>query len=302
MIRGFVHLEGRDSAAFPEIHGSTGVSNRAGVTGLTVRVRMVVAYDGAPFHGFAIQPGQVTVAGALKAAIDRALRADVSLVGAGRTDTGVHAWGQVVTFDADPETFDAVGLQRSLATSLGPAIAVRAVDVVDPSFCARRSALSRRYRYTVLNREVHDPFLAATTWHVPDELSIRAMRLACDPLFGEHDFSSFCRAPKKDPQASLVRRVDDAAWIDLGDGLLRFEIEASSFCHQMVRSLVGTMIDVGRGRRTAGDMAGTLRARTRSLAGHIAPPRGLCLWSVTYPGFHSALPAEAEPGGLSTDR
>ncbi len=255
---------------------------------MAVRVRLVVAYDGSLFHGFALQPGQPTVAGVLKGAIDRALRGDVGLVGAGRTDTGVHAWGQVVTFDTDSDRFDPIGLQRSLNTSLGPAIAVRAVDVVDPGFDARRSARSRRYRYTVLNREVPDPFLAATTWHVADELSVRALRLSCDPIFGEHDFSSFCRVPKRDPDASLVRRVDEARWDDVGDGLLRFEIEASSFCHQMVRSLVGTMVEVGRGRRAAGDMAGVLRARQRSRAGHIAPPHGLCLWSVGYPGFDSA--------------
>ena len=258
---------------------------------MTVRVRLVVAYDGSSFHGFAVQPGQLTVAGSLKASIDRALRDDVALVGAGRTDSGVHAWGQVVTFDTASERFEPVSLQRSINSTVGPAVVVRAVDVVDPGFDARRSALARRYRYTLLNREVPDPFLAATTWHVDGELSMGAMRLSCDPLFGEHDFSSFCRLPRRDPGASLVRRVDEARWTDLGEGLLRFEIEASSFCHQMVRSLVGTMIEVGRGRRPAGTMAGVLRGRQRSLAGHIAPPHGLCLWSVAYPGFDSAVPA-----------
>ncbi len=257
---------------------------------MALRVRLVVAYDGSLFHGFALQPGQITVAGALKASIDRALRADVTLVGAGRTDSGVHAWGQVVTFDVDEERFDGPRLQRSLNATLGPAVAVRAVDVVDPGFDARRSALSRRYRYSVLNREVPDPFLAAVTWHVPAELSIGALRLSCDPIIGEHDFTSFCRAPRRDPAASLVRRVDDARWVDLGEGRLRFEIEASSFCHQMVRSMVGTMVEIGRGKRPAGEMAGVLRARQRSMAGHIAPPHGLCLWSVTYPGFDSASP------------
>lgn len=230
------------------------------------------------------------MAGTLKAAIDRALRDDVSLVCAGRTDGGVHAWGQVVTFDTAAERFEPDSLQRSINTTVGPAIVVRAVDVVDPGFDARRSAVVRRYRYTVLNRDVPDPFLAATTWHVPDELSIGALRLSCDPIVGEHDFSSFCRLPKRNPGASRVRRVDDARWVIVGDGLLRFEIEASSFCHQMVRSLVGTMMEVGRGQRKAGDMAGVLRARNRSMAGQIAPPRGLCLWSVGYPGFDSARP------------
>jgi len=262
---------------------------------MTVRVRLVVAYDGSSFHGFAAQPGQRTVAGALTGAIERAVRQEISMVGAGRTDSGVHAWGQVVSFDVDPapvkEGFEPLHLQRSLNTTLAPAIVVRAADVVDAGFHARRSALSRRYRYTVLNREVVDPFLAATSWHVADPLAISALRLCCDPIIGEHDFSSFCRAPKRDPAASLWRRVDDARWIELGDGLLRFEVEASSFCHQMVRSLVGTMVEVGRGRRAAGDLAGILRARQRFLAGHIAPPHGLCLWSVTYPGFDSSRPA-----------
>ena len=255
---------------------------------MTVRVRLVVAYDGKPFHGFAIQPGQATVAGALKSSIDRALRADVTLVGAGRTDSGVHAWGQVVTFDADDERFDPPALQRSVNSTLAPVVVVRSVDVVDGAFDARRSALSRRYRYTVLNREAPDPFLAATTWHVPGELALGGLRLSCDPLIGEHDFSSFCRVPRLHPEVSMVRRVVYARWVDLGGGLLRFDIEASSFCHQMVRSVVGTMMEVGRGRRPAGEMAGVLRGRDRSLAGDIAPPHGLCLWSVAYPGFASA--------------
>lgn len=255
---------------------------------MTVRVRLVVAYDGTVFRGFAAQRGQTTVAGALKAAIDRALGGDAALVGAGRTDAGVHAWGQVVTFDAEEGRFDAARLQRSLNGTLAPAIAVRAVEVVDPGFDARRSALTRRYRYTVLNREVPDPFLAATAWHVPAALAIGALRLSCDPIIGEHDFGSFCRRPRREPDASLVRRVDDARWTDLGGGLLRFEIVASSFCHQMVRSLVGTMVEVGRGRRAAGEMAAVLRAGDRSRAGHIAPPHGLCLWSVGYAGFESA--------------
>ncbi len=254
---------------------------------MALRVRLVVAYDGSSFHGFALQPGQVTVAGALKGAIDRSLRADVTLVGAGRTDSGVHAWGQVVTFDADHAQFDGLKLQRSVNKTLRPAIAVRAVDEVGPDFDARRSALSRRYRYDVLNREVPDPFLATTTWHVPSELSLSALRLACDPIIGEHDFSSFCRPPRLHPDASLVRRVDDARWLDLGDGRLRFEIEASAFCHQMVRSLVGTMVEIGRGRRPAGEMAGVLRARTPLAGGRHRPsPRSV-------PVVGGAIPASS---------
>jgi tRNA pseudouridine38-40 synthase len=146
-----------------------------------------------------------------------------------------------------------------------------------------RSAIARRYRYTVLNRPVPDPFLAAFSWHVPDPLDLAALRLACDPLIGEHDFTSFCRLPRGVPGYSLLRRVTDARWLELGDGLLRFEIEASSFCQQMVRAVVGTMVAIGVGRRRAGEMAGILRARNRAAADRVAPPGGLCLWSVTYP-------------------
>jgi tRNA pseudouridine38-40 synthase len=166
---------------------------------------------------------------------------------------------------------------------LGPAIVVRDAAVAPPGFDARRSALARRYRYTVLNRPVPDPFLAATTWHVDEPLDLAALRLSCDPVIGEHDFSAFCRAPRRDPDASLVRRVDDARWLDLGDGVLRFDIDAGSFCQQMVRALVGTMVPMGLGRRRAGEMASILRSRRRAEAGRVAPARGLCLWEVVYP-------------------
>ncbi|MGH9057555.1 MAG: tRNA pseudouridine(38-40) synthase TruA, partial [Acidimicrobiales bacterium] len=137
-------------------------------------------------------------------------------------------------------------------------------------------------RYTVRNHPVPDPFTARTAWHVPAALNLPAMRLACDPLHGDHDFSSFCRRPPAEG-ASLVRVVRDARWVDLGGGLLRFEIEASSFCQQMVRSVVGTLVEVGRGKKRAGDMAAILRARSRPAAGQLAPPHGLCLWEVGYP-------------------
>lgn len=243
-----------------------------------MRVRLVVAYAGTGFHGFAAQPGVATVAGALGAALQRQLRHPVELVCAGRTDAGVHAWGQVVSFDAAADA-DLVALQRNLNRTLGPAIVVRAAEVAAPDFDARRSATGRSYRYSVLSRPVGDPFTAATTWHVPRPLDLSAMRLACDPLHGEQDFSSFCRRP---PRGSLVRLVRQARWVAAGDDVLRFEIEASSFCHQMVRSVVGTLVEVGLGRRRAGDMAAVIRARDRSAAASPAPAQGLCLWAVSY--------------------
>jgi tRNA pseudouridine38-40 synthase len=244
----------------------------------TKRVRMVVAYVGTGFHGFALQPGQLTVAGVISHAIERQLRHTIELVCAGRTDAGVHAWGQVVSFDARSDA-NLDDLARAVNRALRPAVVVRALAEADPAFDARHSATWRRYRYTIVNRPIPDPFMAATSWHVGAPLDLAAMRLGCDPLFGEHDFSSFCRRP---PRGSLVRLVRDAEWVDLGAGVLRFEIEASSFCQQMVRSVVGTLVDIGRGKRRAGELAGILRAKDRAAAGPLAPPQGLCLWEVGY--------------------
>jgi tRNA pseudouridine38-40 synthase len=250
-----------------------------------VRVRMVVAYDGSGFHGFAANPGVPTVGGMLRQALEKVLRAPVELTCAGRTDAGVHAWGQVVSFDAPGETFDPGSLQRSLNRMGGPTIVVREVAVAPEGFDARHSAQARTYRYTVVNRPVPDPFLAHVAWHVDHALDLDLLRLGCDPLVGSHDFSAFCRRPKRsggDPP-SLVRQVQRAGWDDLGDGVLRFEITANAFCHQMVRSVVGTLVEVGLGRLPAGDILSILAGGDRSAAGPVAPPHGLCLWEVQYP-------------------
>ena len=246
--------------------------------GPSVGVHLVVAYLGSDFRGFAAQPGQLTVAGVLVSALERNLRHTVALTCAGRTDAGVHAWGQVVSFVCRADV-DLEALTRSVNRALRPRVVIRSAEMSPPGFDARHSATARRYRYTIVNRAVADPFLAATAWHVASHLDLAALRLGCDALFGEHDFSSFCRRP---PAGSLTRVVRDARWVDLGDGLLRFEIEASSFCQQMVRAVVGTLVDMGQGRRRAGEMAGIVAARDRAAAGRIAPPNGLCLWDVRY--------------------
>jgi tRNA pseudouridine38-40 synthase len=255
------------------------------------RIRMVVAYDGSGFHGFAVNDGVRTVAGELGGALGRFLGHEVELTVAGRTDAGVHARAQVVTFDVadDYVTSDLEALVRSVNHQCGPTVAAREAEVVPPEFDARFSARSRRYRYLVLNRPHPDPFLAAISWHVERPLDRWAMDLACDPFIGEHEFSAYCRRPKhRDGSVgSLVRRVKEATWTADGDGLLRFEIEASSFCHQMVRSIVGTMVAVGHGRLRAGDVAGIIRSGDRSKAGDLAPPQGLTLWSVAYDGWSS---------------
>lgn len=248
------------------------------------RVSMTVAYDGTTFHGFAVNPGVSTVGGALVDALERVLRHRVDLTCAGRTDKGVHAHGQVIDFLTTAEV-DLGGLVRAVNALCSPDIAVRQPRLVPESFSSRFDATSRRYRYTIHNSPIPDPFTVNTAWHVKEPMEIDRLRLACDPFIGTHDFSSFCRkATAADgAEKSLVRDVHEARW-DIGpDGRLTFWIEASSFCHQMVRSIVGTIVDVGVGKLTPGDVTGILAARDRAAAGPVAPPHGLTLWHVAYP-------------------
>lgn len=243
------------------------------------RVRMVVAYDGTAFHGFARQDGVRTVGGVLGAALEKVLRHPVELTCAGRTDKGVHAWGQVVSFPADPG-LDPWRLRSSITAMLGPEVVVRSCELAGARFDARRSARWRSYRYTIVNRPEPDPFRDRFSWWVAEPLDLHVLRLAADPFVGEHDFASFCR---RGPAGSTtVRRVLESGWVDQGCGILRYEIRATAFCWQMVRSIVGTLVEVGTGRRRPGDVMAIVRARDRAAAGQPAPPRGLCLWDVGY--------------------
>jgi tRNA pseudouridine38-40 synthase len=246
------------------------------------KIRLVVAYDGTGFRGFAAQASQPrvrTVGGLLGAAIEKVLRHPVELVCAGRTDAGVHARGQVVSFEAEPG-LDPWRLQSALNSMLGPEIVVLTADLVESGFDARRSATARTYMYTIVNRTAPDPFLARYAWWVADPLDLRLLRLAADVFVGEHDFASFCR---KGPEgSSTVRRVHASRWCDDGDGVLRYEIRSGAFCWQMVRAIVGTLVEVGSGKRRPGELMGVLRATDRAAAGQLAPPHGLCLWEVEY--------------------
>jgi tRNA pseudouridine38-40 synthase len=254
----------------------------AAPSGPSFRVRLTVAYDGGGYRGFAVQKTVPTVGGALMEAMGKVIGHSIELTCAGRTDAGVHAWGQVVSFDIADGAADLELLQRSVNKMLGPAVVIRDAAFAASDFDARHSARGRRYRYTVLNTPVASPFTATTAWHVEHPLDVRAMQLACDPLIGEHDFQSFCRQPSGHEPGPLTRRVVSAGWVDLDDGRLRFDIESNAFCHQMVRAVVGTLVEVGMGKRRAGEVAGIIRARNRSAAGQLAPPHGLCLWEVLY--------------------
>ena len=260
------------------------------------RARFVVAYDGAGFHGFAVNPNVDTVMGVLTESMSLITRHEVELVGAGRTDAGVHAWGQVISCDLPGNTVLSNLIHR-VNRMCGPRVVLRSGEWVPHEFNARFSAQWRHYRYTIYNGSTANPFLTDRAWHVTRPLLLPTMQLACDPLIGEHDFSSFCRKPQVaegQAERSLRRRVmlanisdvtatTDAIGPNAGEArVLRFEIRANAFCHQMVRSIVGALVDVGLGRMHAGEMRALMLGRDRQAAPEIAPARGLVLWEVGY--------------------
>lgn len=250
----------------------------------TRRARLLVAYNGKPFHGYASNDGVDTVAGSLMTALQTVTRSQVSLVAAGRTDAGVHARGQVVSCDLPSDT-DLGRLTISLNALCGPHISVRSIAWVNDSFNARFSATWRHYRYVVLNTPTPDPFLADTAWHIREPLQLYAMQLACDALIGEHDFTSFCKKPQEvpgQPTPSMKRYVMRARWSEAGEGILHFEVRANAFCHNMVRSIVGLLVDVGLGKRPPSDVRAVLVARDRTTNSPMAPAHGLTLWEVGY--------------------
>ncbi len=247
------------------------------------RVRLHVAYDGTPFRGFAANDGVDTVAGRLNEALSTVVRSPVAIVGAGRTDAGVHASAQVVSADL-PSSVDLSQVQRSVNALCAPHIVVREITWADADFHARFSAKWRRYEYTILNAATPDPFKLLTAWHVREPLRVHAMRLACDAIIGEHDFTSFCKRPPTEegqPAASMHRYVMQAKWNQDGDVLV-FHITANAFCHQMVRSVVGLMVDIGQGKHLPSDMRRIMLAKDRTLNAPLAPPHGLCLVEVGY--------------------
>lgn len=250
-----------------------------------MRVRATVAYDGGAFSGFAVNDGVTTVAGVIEAALARRLGVATTIACAGRTDKGVHALGQVISFDV-PDDVDLARLHRSLDALVGADIAVLELGATSSDFDARFSARWRRYRYEVSTRRFPDPFEARRAWAVREPLDLRAMRQGCAPFIGEHDFSSFCRRPKpstpESPPVTLRRRVLDAEWSETPVGTLAFTITGAAFCHQMVRSVVGCLVAVGRGSLRAADVRAVMLAADRDVAPPIAPPHGLYLVEVGY--------------------
>ncbi len=251
-----------------------------------MNLRLDIAYDGGPFHGFARQPDVRTVQGDLEDSLSKLFAHPASSVGAGRTDAGVHAMGQVVTVKDAPDDLDVVKVRDSLNAMLGPSIAINDCRSAADDYHARFSARSRTYVYAILESRIPDPFLARTTLLHPEPLDLGAMNEAAGHLAGPHDFSSFGRVP----EGQSAERVLYELSCRRAGNLVRIKARANAFIQQMVRSLVGTLVQVGEGRRSPDEMIRILWAADRAAAGPVAPPHGLCLVSVEYDDGWSGAP------------
>jgi tRNA pseudouridine38-40 synthase len=240
-------------------------------------LRLDLAYDGTGFRGYARQDGQRTIQGVLEDSIAVVLGVPVETSVAGRTDAGVHARGQVVSFRFDGDV-DLDRLTRSVNGLVGPEISVRSITEVEDGFNARFSALWRQYRYSVSTDSAPDPLTRGFTWHVGPRLDIDSMVATAGEFVGTHDFSAFCRSVEG---KSNIRRVDEAR-LEVGEGHMQFWITANAFCHQMVRSLFGLAFDVGRGFIPAASVPDIIEAGDRGRVATVAPPHGLTLWEVGY--------------------
>jgi tRNA pseudouridine38-40 synthase len=240
--------------------------------------KITLEYDGSRYHGWQVQPGLPTIQSELEAAIAKVSQQSVNVTGAGRTDAGVHALGQVATFTTSASLTGSDWL-RALNGLLPDDIAILAVDVVPDSFHARFSAKSKLYRYRILNRPQRSAMDRSRIWYYPHPLDFHAMQKASEVLLGTHDFSSFQGSPTDtENPVCRVSRLE----LTRSESQLAVEIEADRFLKQMVRNIVGTLVDVGRGKLKAGAMKEVLAARDRTKAGPTAPPQGLYLVRVDY--------------------
>ena len=241
-------------------------------------VKLILEYDGTNYAGWQRQPNHLTIQEALEAAIEGVTQTKVSVIGAGRTDAGVHALGQVVSFQIGRD-FSAEQWTRALNAHLPEDIVVRTVRLVPDSFHARYAAQGKLYEYRILNRPERPALERQHCWHLYGPLDDAAMNQAALSLIGSHDFSSFETQPTENdnPRCHLQR----LAVYRQGD-LLRIEAYADRFLKQMVRSIVGTLVDVGMKKRPASEMITLLNARNRSAVGKTAPPQGLFLVRVDY--------------------
>lgn len=243
----------------------------------SMRYQAIIEYDGTAYCGFQRQLTGPTIQQELERAIRVISGKKTTVIGAGRTDSGVHACGQVVAYDLDwSHSQDA--LKRALNANLPADIAVVRLSETKGDFHPRFDAIKRSYRYYIYNEPIRSPLYRRTSWHISQHLDIEQMNLAARAIVGEHDFATFGRPPQGD---NSIRQVFQAEWI-WKESFLIFTIEANSFLYRMVRSLVGCMKAVGEGSWTVERFIVALKARDRNRAAQTAPPHALFLASISY--------------------
>jgi tRNA pseudouridine38-40 synthase len=242
------------------------------------KLKLTISYDGTAYHGWAAQPGIETVHGTLAGAIEKLTGCRVELLGSSRTDAGVHAIGQVAAFTID-NPVPTENFARALNNLLPDNIAIIEAVEVPESFDPISDTKSKIYRYTIYTGSVRPVMQIRYCWHRPGRLDIGAMQAAAKKLLGTHDFKSFACAA--DTRQSSIRTVIKCEVSGEGDWLT-FDVQADGFLYNMVRNIVGTLVEVGRGRWTAENIEKILAARDRAEAGPIAPAGGLCLVEIFY--------------------
>lgn len=243
------------------------------------RYRLTLEYDGSGYNGFQAQPDQPTVQGAVETAITAFSGQTVRIAAAGRTDTGVHATGQVISFDLDKAWPERTVMNALNAHLVGEAVSVLDCAAVDDEFHARFSATGRRYLYRILNRRGPPALDKGKVWHIRKRMDEEAMHEAAQALVGLHDFTTFrdVNCQSKSPEKTL-----DVARVFRNGDEIYLQFEARSFLHRQVRSMTGTLAEVGQGRWAVEDVAAALAARDRAACGPVAPSDGLYLTCVDY--------------------
>ncbi|ESU31487.1 hypothetical protein G3A_16425 [Bacillus sp. 17376] len=248
------------------------------------RIKCTISYDGTGFSGYQVQPGKRTVQGELEKALEKLSKGtSIRVSASGRTDAGVHARGQVVHFDTMLE-IEPARWQIALNSLLPDDIAVLSVDIAKPDFHARFDAVGKEYRYFLLQSKHRDPFQRNYAYQFQYEFNFDAMREASKHLLGTHDFTSFCSA--KTEVEDRVRTLKEIDFYE-ENGLLVFRFVGDGFLYNMVRILVGTLLEVGTGKRDAASMQQLLEDQDRTRAGKTAPGHGLYLWKVFYEEFEN---------------
>jgi len=242
-------------------------------------IKLLIEYDGTKYQGWQVQPGGPTIQGMIEEKLSRLTGERIRLIGSGRTDSGVHALGQVAHFKTQSR-MDIRTMQRALNSLVPSDILIRELEEVSEGFHARKHSKSKVYEYRILNRNLRSVFHHGYVWHIPRKLNLTEMKKATLSLIGEHDFSAFRTVGS--PTRTTVRRVFGAEWKRGRDGIIRFEIEANGFLKQMVRSIVGTLVEIGKGKMKAADLRTIMNSKDRKEAGPTAPARGLFLKEVKY--------------------